>query len=200
MNLPLFQENTDGAHTLEGLRVRILACQNCPLHAGRRSPVAGDGDSRAKIMLIGEAPGEQEDLCGRAFIGPAGQLLTKILAAISLKREEVYLTNILKCRPPGNRAPSGLEINSCIPWLRRQIHLINPRLILCLGKVAANAFFENRASLSQLRGTVYRAGGAQVMVTYHPAALLRNPAWKRGCWEDVKAFRRLYDEMPRESR
>ena len=195
MNQAIFWQSTAKPHTLEELRAGVISCTNCPLYATRHLPVIGEGDPEAKIVLIGEAPGEQEDLSGRAFVGPAGQLLTKILAAIHLKREQVYLTNILKCRPPNNRTPTQAEIASCAPWLQGQMELIAPKLILCLGKVAANTLLNNNESLSRLRGMVHHAFGAQVVVTYHPAALLRNPGWKRGCWEDIKAFRRLFDAL-----
>ena len=181
--------------TLSEFNGEIGACRKCALSAGRLQCVTGEGDPAAEIMLIGEAPGEQEDRCGKMFVGPAGQLLDKILAAISLRRDEIYLTNIIKCRPPANRAPASAEIAQCLPWLYGQLKLIEPKLILCLGKTAANAVLARQATLAQLRGGVYMAHGARAMVTYHPAALLRNPGWKGACWEDVKAFRRLYDEL-----
>ncbi len=132
---------------------------------------------------------------GLPFVGRAGQLLTDILKAINFQRDEVFIANILKCRPPGNRNPLRDEMDTCLPYLVKQIELIKPKLILCLGLVAADGLLQLKTSLTKMRGNVYEFNGIKVMVTYHPAALLRNPEWKRGCWEDVKEFRRLYDEM-----
>jgi DNA polymerase len=146
-------------------------------------------------MLVGEGPGADEDEKGEPFVGQAGQLLNKILAAIKFNREDVYIANVVKCRPPGNRNPLPNEMQMCMPYLLRQIEIIKPKLILCLGLVAAEALLKKKQSLSGMRGNVYDMYNAKVMVTYHPAALLRNPQWKRGCWEDVQKLRKLYDEI-----
>jgi len=181
--------------SLEELDRMINTCQKCPLGATRINFVFGTGSPDADVLLIGEAPGADEDEQGEPFVGRAGKLLTDILSAINFKREEVFIANILKCRPPNNRNPLQEEINKCMPYLHKQIDLIKPKLILCLGTVAGNAILEAKNSLGSMRGKVYDFLGAKLMVTYHPAALLRNPNWKRGCWEDVKQFRKLYDEM-----
>ncbi|MBE0557844.1 MAG: uracil-DNA glycosylase, partial [Proteobacteria bacterium] len=145
--------------------------------------------------LIGEAPGADEDAQGEPFVGRAGQLLTKILEAIGFRREEVYICNILKCRPPGNREPASEEVTLCEPYLWKQLDLIKPKVILCLGRVAAQALFKTTDSLGAMRERLYDYRGAKVVVTYHPAALLRNPNWKRPAWEDVKKARALHDEL-----
>jgi DNA polymerase len=146
-------------------------------------------------MLVGEAPGADEDAQGEPFVGRAGQLLTKILEAIHFKRDEVFICNILKCRPPGNRKPLPEEIDRCIPYLRRQVALVKPKLIVCLGLTAAESLLQTTEGLGKLRGRVLQYEGTPLMVTYHPAALLRNPNWKRPAWEDVQAARKLHDEL-----
>lgn len=182
------------AASLEELNGLICTCLKCPLGHTRTKFVFGVGNARATLMLVGEAPGADEDLQGEPFVGRAGQLLNKILEAIGFRREEVYIANILKCRPPNNRTPLPEEVELCLPYLRRQVDLIQPKLILCLGLVAAQNLLGTRETLGRLRGRVLRYGDTPVMVTYHPAALLRNPAWKRPAWEDVQAARRLHDE------
>ncbi len=146
-------------------------------------------------MVIGEGPGADEDAQGLPFVGRAGKLLTDILKAINFGRDEVYIANVVKCRPPGNRTPLPQEMDSCMPYLRKQIKLIKPKLILCLGLTAAQGLLKRRESLTSMRGKVFDFENVKVMVTFHPAALLRNPNWKRDCWEDVKKFRKLYDEL-----
>ncbi|HEX2867204.1 MAG TPA: uracil-DNA glycosylase [Ignavibacteriales bacterium] len=180
---------------LSELRDFMLECHKCPLEKTRTNLVFGSGNPKAKVMVIGEAPGAEEDLQAKPFVGRAGKLLTDILAAIKFSREEVYITNILKCRPPGNRNPLPSEMEVCIPYLHRQIEIIKPKLILCLGLISASGLLNLKLSLGKMRGNVYEFGKAKVMVTYHPAALLRNPEWKRAAWEDVQKFRKLYDEM-----
>lgn len=157
--------------------------------------VFGVGDQDARLMIIGEAPGEEEDKQGEPFVGRAGQLLNKILKAINLERSDVYIANILKYRPPGNRNPNSDERSRSLPFLKRQIELIDPDLILCLGKVAANTLLDNSATLKSMRGKLLPFMGRELMVTYHPAALLRNEQWKRPTWEDVKLLRKRYDEI-----
>jgi uracil-DNA glycosylase len=158
--------------------------------------VFGVGNTRADLMLIGEAPGEQEDRQGEPFVGKAGQLLNKILKAISFERDQVYIANILKHRPPNNRDPQPGEREKSLPILEKQIDLINPKLILCLGRISAQTLLETAAPMKELRGRFHRYRDKfEVLVTYHPAALLRNPNWKRGTWEDVQLLRKRYDEL-----
>lgn len=157
--------------------------------------VFGVGNPNADLMLIGEAPGEQEDKQGEPFVGKAGQLLNKILKAIDFDREDVYIANILKHRPPGNRNPNPDERLRSLPYLLRQIDLIQPKVILCLGRVSGTTLLKREESLRNLRGSFYPFRGADLTVTYHPAALLRNPQWKRPTWEDVQKVRKKYDEL-----
>jgi uracil-DNA glycosylase len=158
--------------------------------------VFGIGNPAADLMLIGEAPGEREDLQGEPFVGKAGQLLNKILKAIGFEREQVYIANILKHRPPNNRDPLPEERLKSLPFLEKQIDLINPKLILCLGRISAQTLLETSAPMKDLRGRFHPYRGRyELMVTYHPAALLRNPNWKRGTWEDVQLLRKRYDEL-----
>ncbi len=185
-------ENRGG---LEDLEKRVQTCQTCGLARSRCNTVFGEGDRKAKIMLVGEAPGAEEDRSGRPFVGEAGQLLTKILAAIGFKRDEVFIANILKCRPPQNRDPSPEEIQNCLPFLKRQIELIHPALILALGRFAARTLLGMEGGLQDFRKKVQTYDSIPVIVTYHPAALLRHPQWKRAVWEDVQELRRLYDEL-----
>lgn len=191
----LFLEEFQKANNLSELNALICNCLKCPLGKTRTKFVFGVGNPNADAMLIGEAPGADEDKQGEPFVGRAGKLLNDILAAIKFKREEVYIANILKCRPPGNRDPETFEMQTCIPYLHKQIELINPKIILCLGRVAANGLLNKKLSLGDLRENIYEYNGIKVMATYHPAALLRNPNWKRGCWDDVQKFRKLYDEL-----
>ncbi len=157
--------------------------------------VFGVGNPNADLMLIGEAPGYHEDQQGEPFVGRAGQLLNKILAAIHFKREEVYIANILKHRPPKNRDPKPEERERSLPFLERQIELINPKLLLCLGRISATTLLSRDDSLKNMRGQFHPYLGRLLMVTYHPAALLRNPQWKRPAWEDVQLLREKYDEL-----
>ncbi|MGE5682057.1 MAG: uracil-DNA glycosylase [Bacillota bacterium] len=183
------------AKTLEQLNELMLECHKCPLEKTRNNLVFGTGNKKADVMVVGEAPGAEEDLQGKPFVGRAGKLLTDILKAINFSREEVYITNTVKCRPPGNRNPSTEEMAVCLPYLEKQIEIIKPKMILCLGLIAASGVLKLKLPLGKMRGNVYEFGKAKVMVTYHPAALLRNPQWKRGAWEDVQKFRKLYDEL-----
>ncbi len=181
--------------SLDELYDNIHDCQKCSLGATRNKFVFGVGNPNADLMLIGEAPGAEEDKQGIPFVGRAGKLLTDILKAINFEREEVYIANILKCRPPNNRDPLPSEREVCKPYLYKQIELIKPKIILCLGKVASNVLLNKNDSLTKLRGDVHDLNGIKAMVTYHPAALLRNPHWKKGTWEDVQKVRKLYDEL-----
>ncbi len=188
-------EPWSSAATIEDLNAQICNCQKCALGATRTKFVFGVGNPHAEIVLIGEAPGADEDAQGEPFVGRAGQLLNKILEAIRLKREEVYICNILKCRPPGNRDPQADEVAQCEPYLWKQLELIKPKIILCLGRISAQVLLKTSDSLTKLREQVHTYRGIPLMVTFHPAALLRNPNWKRPTWEDVQKFRTLYDEL-----
>ncbi|TLU82083.1 MAG: uracil-DNA glycosylase [Chlorobium sp.] len=170
-------------------------CRKCRLSASRLNFVFGEGSPAADIFVIGEAPGAEEDASGRPFVGRSGQLLDKILQAVNFERKDVYIGNIIKCRPPQNRNPMEDEIACCMPWLLEQLSIIRPKLILLLGKVAANTILDNRLSMGAMRGKIIRWKEFDCFVTYHPAALLRNPGWKRGCWEDVQMMRRHYDKL-----
>lgn len=181
-----------GLAQLDGL---INTCMKCALGKTRRNFVFGVGNPDADLVLIGEAPGADEDEQGEPFVGRAGQLLNKILEAIRFKREDVYICNILKCRPPNNREPEPEEVACCEPYLWRQLELLKPKLVLCLGRVAAQVLLKTKESLTALRSRTHEYQGITVMVTYHPAALLRNPHWKKFVWEDVQKLRALYDTM-----
>jgi DNA polymerase len=173
----------------------IANCQKCPLGATRTKFVYGVGNSKAEIIFIGEAPGRDEDLKGEPFVGRAGQLLDKILAAIKFNRDEIYIANILKCRPPNNRDPLPDEMAICMPYLLEQIRLINPKMICALGRISAQALLKTNAPIGKLRGKWHDFEGKPFLVTYHPAALLRFPAYKRDVWEDVQKLRAKYDEL-----
>ena len=188
-------ETWESAESLEELHKNIGSCTKCVLHEGRNKFVFGNGNANADVMCIGEGPGAEEDKQGYPFVGRAGKLLTDILKAIKFSRDDVFIGNVVKCRPPGNRTPLPLEMNTCLPYLLKQIDLIKPKLILCLGLTAAQGLLNKKDSLTSMRGKIFDLRGARVMVTYHPAALLRNPQWKKGCWEDVQKFRKLYDEL-----
>ncbi len=185
----------DHIKSLDDFNSEINTCQKCGLSETRNSFVFGVGNPNADLMLIGEAPGAEEDKQGIPFVGRAGKLLTDILKAINFEREDIYIANILKCRPPNNRDPLPSEREVCKPYLYKQIDLIKPKVILCLGKVAANVMFNNKESLTKMRGSIHELNGIKTMVTYHPAALLRNPNWKKPTWEDVQKLRKLYDEL-----
>ncbi|MEO7998715.1 MAG: uracil-DNA glycosylase, partial [Gemmatimonadaceae bacterium] len=179
--------------TLDELATVIAGCRACALGASAINPVPGEGNPSADFVCVGEAPGQTEDETGRPFIGAAGDLLTKILSAIQLPREEVFICNVLKHRPPGNRNPALDEIHACTPYLTRQLALIKPKVILALGTFAAQTLLNTTTSLGKLRGQVHRYNGVPLIVTYHPAALLRNENWKRPAWEDVKLARKILD-------
>ncbi|MEP7067511.1 MAG: uracil-DNA glycosylase [Gemmatimonadota bacterium] len=181
------------ASDLEQLAELIRRCTRCDLYKTATNAVPGEGNPSADFMCVGEAPGAQEDATGRPFYGQAGQLLTKILQAVNLSREEVFILNVLKHRPPGNRNPLPEEVSACRPYLIRQVNLVAPKVILALGTFAAQSLLETKLSIGKLRGSVHRYHGIPVIVTYHPAALLRNPAWKRPTWEDVQLARRILD-------
>jgi DNA polymerase len=179
--------------SLDEIAAKVKKCTRCPLYETATNPVPGEGDPHAKLVCVGEAPGAKEDETGRPFVGQAGQLLTKILGAIDLTREQVFICNVLKHRPPGNRNPRPEEVEACSPYLIRQLELIKPKVIVAFGTFAAQTLLQTKTPLGQLRGLVHRYHGIPLIVTYHPAALLRNPAWKRPTWEDVKLARRILD-------
>ena len=184
-----------GLGSLDELNKSICTCIKCPLGHTRTNFVFGVGNLHADVVFIGEAPGADEDAQGEPFVGRAGQLLNKIIEAVGMKREDVYICNILKCRPPNNRDPETLEMETCFPYLMKQIELIRPKFIICLGRISAQWLLQTNVGLSALRGKVHDFHGAKLIVTYHPAALLRNPGWKRPTWDDMKMFKQLYDEM-----
>ncbi len=194
--LPLHREQPSlRFEDLATLQERARLCRKCRLAETRRNLVFGEGNPSAELLVIGEAPGAEEDASGRPFVGRSGQLLDKILQAVSFAREEVYICNILKCRPPGNRNPLDDEIVCCMPWLLSQLESIKPKIILILGKVAANTILENKLALGAMRNKLVRWREYDCFVTYHPAALLRNPEWKKGGWEDVQLMRRHYEKL-----
>jgi DNA polymerase len=164
-------------------------CTRCALAGGRKQVVFGSGNADADLMFIGEGPGAEEDRQGLPFVGPAGELLTKIVAAIGLGREDVYIANVVKCRPPGNRDPAPAEVAACRGFLERQIDLVRPKVIVCLGRVAAQTLLAAPVPLSRLRGRWHTVRGVPTRVTFHPAALLRNASWKRPTWEDMQVVR-----------
>lgn len=166
----------------------------CPLGQTRKNFVFGVGNPNADVMFVGEAPGADEDAKGEPFVGRAGQLLNKIIEAVEMKREDAYICNILKCRPPNNRDPNRSEMETCTPYLIKQIQILKPKFIICLGRISAQWLLQTNDSLTTMRSKVHDFQGAKLIVTYHPAALLRNPNWKRPAWEDMKLFKKLYDE------
>lgn len=181
-------------HDLEAVRTELGDCRRCPLGDRRQHLVFGEGNPSAELVFVGEAPGADEDAQGRPFVGRAGQLLTKIIAAMGLKREEVYICNILKCRPPGNRNPLPEEIAVCEPFLIRQLGAIRPRVICAMGSIAAHALLKSESPISVLRGRFHSYQGIPLMPTYHPAYLLRNPGAKKQVWEDVQLIMKRLGE------
>ena len=189
----LFNTDIMRLSSLSTIAKAVEACTRCPLYKTANRGVPGEGDAKARLVCVGEAPGANEDETGRPFVGQAGQLLTKILAAVDLKREEVFITNVVKHRPPGNRNPAPGEIEACSPYLVRQLELIKPKVIVAFGTFAAQTLLNTKTPIGKLRGEIHRYHGIPLVVTYHPAALLRNPSWKRPTWEDVKLARRILD-------
>ena len=180
------------------LQACVRDCRRCGLHEGRTQAVFGAGSRSAGWMVVGEAPGEEEDRQGEPFVGASGQLLTAMLAAIGLPRDSVFIANVLKCRPPGNRDPKPAEVAECLPHLEQQVSMVRPRLILAFGRVAAQNLLGTEATLGSLRGVVHRFGplNTPVVVTYHPAYLLRSPGEKRKAWEDLKFARQVFADLP----
>lgn len=181
--------------SLEELCDRLQNCSACSLHGGRKTVVFGEGNPRARLMFVGEGPGATEDEMGRPFVGAAGRLLDRIIESGGWKREEVYIANVVKCRPPGNRVPAAGEMAACLPNLLRQIELIQPRLLVCLGATASQGLIDPGAQITKIRGRWVDKYGLRIMPTYHPAALLRDPSRKRDVWEDIKKVRAAYLEL-----
>lgn len=169
-------------------------CQDCELYLTRKTVVFGEGNPEARLVFVGEAPGRDEDEQGRPFVGRAGQLLTRIISAMGFKRSDVYIANCLKCRPPGNRNPSLMEISTCWPYLEKQLEIIRPEIICTLGKFAGQMLLKTEDSISRFRGRFHEYGGIKVMPTFHPAYLLRNPGAKKTVWEDMKKVLAVLDK------
>jgi DNA polymerase len=189
------ETHTAGSESLTDIRTHLGDCRRCKLCRGRTHIVFGAGNPHARLMFIGEGPGQEEDRAGEPFVGAAGQLLNRIIDAIKLRRADVYIANIVKCRPPGNRLPEPDEIAACLPFLRRQIAAIRPLFICTLGSCAAQTLLNTSEAVSRLRGRFFDLGGIRVLPTFHPAYLLRNPEKKREVWKDMQ---RLMKEFPYE--
>jgi len=181
---------------LATLRAVSDACTRCALHESRTRPVFADGSPDARVMCVGEAPGQREDETGVPFVGRAGKLLDRLLLSAGLRRRDVFICNVLKCRPPGNRNPQPEEIERCSPFLRRQLDLVDPDVVVAFGTFAARTLLGTADSLGRMRGRVHEFRGRPTVVTYHPAALLRNPGWTRPTWEDLQRVRTLLDDGP----
>ncbi len=181
----------------ENLIYQCQHCTKCDLHRTRNHVVVGVGDRQTDLMFIGEGPGQQEDLTGTPFVGKAGQLLDKMLAAIELDRSQIYITNIVKCRPPMNRDPNEKEKKACLPFLREQVRLIQPKIIVCLGRVAATTIIDPSFKITRQRGQWIERKHYHIMATYHPAALLRDASKKRPAWEDFKSIKEKYKQLKR---
>jgi uracil-DNA glycosylase family 4 len=191
---PATDRAPDWDRQLAALGAEASACTRCRLHETRTQAVFNSGSGEIPLVFVGEAPGADEDAQGEAFVGRAGQLLTRIIAAIGLNRRDVYICNVLKCRPPENRNPLPDEIQTCSPFLEKQLDLLKPRVICALGLFAAQLLLESKAPIGKLRGRLFRYRGIPLLPTYHPAALLRNPGLKRTVWEDVQLLRKILDE------
>ncbi|RJP17496.1 MAG: uracil-DNA glycosylase [Candidatus Abyssobacteria bacterium SURF_5] len=189
------ERQRDAAAAIAELASAVQTCTKCHLSRSRKNVVPGQGNPYAKLMFIGEAPGADEDEQGLPFVGKAGQLLTRIIAAINLKREDVYICNILKCRPPDNRTPSSDEIECCLPFVMEQVRVIHPKFICALGNVAAQTLLQTKAPMNRLRGKFHKFGEALLMPTYHPAALLRNADYKKPTWEDMQMIQRELEKL-----
>lgn len=187
--VPLTAEPYRSCNGLEAIAATLQTCQACALRAGASRVVPGEGDPAARLMLIGEGPGQQEDLTGRPFVGAAGQLLERMLGSIGLDRSQVFIANVVKCRPPGNRIPTEDEALACLPYLLAQIDFVSPEVILLLGATATKALAGKGLSITRIRGQWFERDGRLYLPTYHPAALLRDPSKKREAWEDLKAVR-----------
>ncbi len=182
----------------ESIEQQIADCRRCGLCAQRHSIVLGEGNRNADIMLVGEGPGADEDAQGRPFVGKAGQLLDKMFSAIDIKREELYITNVVKCRPPGNRTPLDEEAEACLPILRMQYALIKPKIVVCLGATATKHVYDHEARITRVRGQWLNKNGTLFLPTYHPAALLRDETKKKDVWQDLQSIQRTYLEIKHE--
>ena len=189
----LFTADPLTSASLDDVAAMARSCKKCRLCEGRKQAVPGEGAPNARLVVVGEGPGATEDETGRPFVGKAGELLTDILGAISLPREQVFICNVVKCRPPANRTPQQDEIDACVPYLYRQLDVIRPAVILAMGSTAAGTLLNSKQSLGSMRGLVHEFRGIPLVVTYHPAALLRNPNWKKPTWDDVRIARQLLD-------
>lgn len=197
LEVPVARVEPADAATWEALRLEVSGCTRCELCNTRTQTVFGVGNRRAELLVIGEAPGADEDLQGEPFVGRAGQLLNSMLRAMGSPRETVYIANVLKCRPPGNRDPKPAEVASCLPYLQRQVDMIQPRLMLAVGRIAAQNLLATDTPIGRLRGQVHRFGtrATPLIVTYHPAYLLRSPSEKRKSWSDLKFVRAELDRL-----
>ncbi len=186
-----FDEKSFREKRLKKIEIEVLSCKKCGLWKNRRKAVFGEGDPMSKVVFVGEAPGRDEDIQGRPFCGRAGMLLTKMIEALGFKREDVYITNVVKCRPPGNRDPKPEEISACRPYLEAQLDIIKPKVICALGSFSAKTLLSTDTKISGLRGKLNRYKDSFVIPTYHPAFLLRNPNMKRIVWQDLKKIKEL---------
>ena len=194
-HLPAASANASAEHRLATFHDSIRHCQACRLSKGRRVVVFGSGCPTADVLFVGEAPGKDEDLQGLPFVGAAGALLTRMIESIGLRRDDVYIANVIKCRPPNNRDPEPDEISKCEPYLHRQVEIISPIVICSLGRFAAQVLLQTNESMGKLRGRLFAYRGIKLIPTYHPAALLRNAHWKRPAWNDLNLLRSEYDRL-----
>jgi len=192
LDVQTVKNSVQNTNDLKLFNSSICQCKKCPLGRTRINFVFGAGNPQADIVFVGEAPGEKEDLEGVPFVGRAGKLLDKILAAIELSRDDIYICNVLKCRPPKNRDPLPSEVDLCEPYLKTQLSLINPKLVVALGRIAACTILKTKEPLKNLRNQIFKYEGIDLLVTYHPAALLRNPNFKIPAWEDFKLIKEKY--------
>ena len=176
---------------LEAIAREVADCTRCRLHAGRTRAVPGEGSADTEVVFVGEGPGEQEDRQGRPFVGASGQLLTELIESLGWRRSDVFITNVVKCRPPGNRNPEPDEVEQCEPFLFRQIDIVKPKVVVALGKFAAQSLLKTTEPITRIRGREYKYRNAILMPTFHPAFLLRNPSSKREVWEDMKRVRAI---------
>lgn len=192
---PVAKKSVPKSPELEKFQQEIKECTKCRLHQNRTKFVFGVGNPKAEVMFVGEAPGRDEDLKGEPFVGKAGQLLDRILASIGFTRQDVYIANMVKCRPPENRDPLPDEMETCHPYLLKQIEIIKPKMICCLGRISGQYLLSTKETLGKLRGRLHDYKGIKLLVTYHPAALLRYPEYKKETWEDMKMLRKAYEEL-----
>lgn len=188
-------EDISGINNFEELEVRGKACSDCRLRSTCQQVVFGSGSLNSPLMIIGEGPGQDEDIQGVPFVGRAGQLLDKILIASDIERPKIYITNVVKCRPPGNRLPNPDEVKTCSKYLEKQIKLMKPKIIVCLGSLASQVVIAPKVKITQIRGQWLIRQGCKIIATFHPAALLRNPSYKRPAWEDFKSIRDVYQAL-----